>query len=162
LPSKKLQCTDDDPVCDFGVAAGDEQCTFHIAMCFNASETRFSCVPTDVQQVHLHVLQRTAVDAANRDALEGAMARLGGLPQQWCSRSGRCTWGVVFDPPLTPPQTCTSFADIVVPLRKTATGATGKGVRIIGFQTLPSRNPVTGRPRVKDSNFLKFTCQPHP
>jgi len=35
LPAKRLECTDDDPSCDFGATTGT--CTFHVAMCFNAT-----------------------------------------------------------------------------------------------------------------------------
>src|SRR5207244_3325546 len=64
VPVKTLECTDDDPACDFGATDGDEQCTFHIAMCFNVSEARFACTPTDVQRVRFR-RPRDATDAAN-------------------------------------------------------------------------------------------------
>ena len=50
LPAKRLECTDDDPTCDFGATTW-QACTFHVAMCFNATEQRFACTPSDVRQV---------------------------------------------------------------------------------------------------------------
>src|SRR5207249_4984816 len=77
FPANRLQCSDDDPLCDFG-ATGDKACTFHVSLCFNIAESRFACSPSDVGRVQLlrprEDLPPDATDSANRDALEAALA----------------------------------------------------------------------------------------
>ena len=125
-------------------AAADKACTFHVALCFNVRERRAACTPVDVERVQLKqpnaALPRDAVDAANRDALEGALAALGGNIRGVCSRprlragtacerhadcdapagagNGACAGRfTVFAPPLATADACTGFAAITVPLR---------------------------------------------
>jgi hypothetical protein len=178
LPGKKLECTDDDPNCDFGAFPGDNACTFRIAMCLNVAEPRFGCSPTDIATA----LVRGRADG-DQDALEESLTDLGGEARPTCARgplrgqpcvvngdcdsvpgkgNGWCRRVVVFSPPFTTRNVCTDFAEIVVPLRQTRTGLLRKGVKIIGLQVTPSRNPVTGKRRAADSNFLKLTCYPQP
>jgi YVTN family beta-propeller protein len=104
-PKRRLECTDDDPACDFGAASGDLGCTFHVALCLNVNDPRLvyttsgllQCHPSNVERVSLkrprEDLPANAVDAANRDALEAALIGLGGALSQQCvsplSQSGR-------------------------------------------------------------------------
>jgi hypothetical protein len=176
LPTKRLECTDDDPSCDFGATTGT--CTFHVAMCFNATEQRFACTPSDVQQVRLTkpaVKPRDPVDAANRATLEDALAQLGGTVQGTCTRprlrrgqpcaansdcdsapgkgDGTCPRTVNFSS-LNAPYACTPFADITVPLGQTATGWRTRG-KTLGLIATPS-----GGRRVQDRDSLTLVCKP--
>jgi cysteine-rich repeat protein len=101
LPSNRLDCTDDDPTCDHGAAAGDEACTFHVALCFNVVDTRRidvhtgapMCMPSDVERLYLMTRSRfanqdspDATDEANRDALDAALAGIGAVERGECTR----------------------------------------------------------------------------
>ena len=102
MPMNRQACTDGDPTCDFG-PAGDNACTFHVAMCFNVTEQRFTCTPTDVARVQLlqpsEAQPNDATAMANRDALETALEGLQGAgarpvhatpAEGWTALPGEC------------------------------------------------------------------------
>jgi len=184
FPRNRIECTDDDPNCDFGASPNDNACTFHVAMCLNVTESRFACPAEDVTQVSLkqpnEVSPRDAIDAANRDALEAALAGLGGVIRGQCVNrgakrgqlcavntdcditpgSGECQGRLVaFDPPLNAADRCTSVADIKVPLRTTTRGLR-TGRKVLTLAVTPSKDPVTGRRRANDRDTLTLVCKP--
>jgi hypothetical protein len=184
LPANGLVCTDDDPTCDFGVA-GDQTCTFHVAVCFNVAEARFACAPTDVAQVQIYkptASQRHATDITNRAAIEAALVDLGATVQGFCSSGGPqhgqacrtssdcdrvpgsgdglCRSVAVFRPALSASDQCTGLASITVPLRNTTAGLRAGKARL-RLKATPTNAPVTGaRPR-SDSDTLAFVCNRH-
>ncbi len=184
-PLAELVCEDDDPGCDFGANTGDAACLFHVALCLNVSERRFVdraaqplCTPTDVAWVIFTAPReadpRDATEAANRDALEAALASAGAAVRRQCQPPGvvpntpcasdsdcggtrRCrTRFMLFTPPLDVHDRCTAFADVVVPLRLGAHGA-GTGTRTL---RLSSGSSIAGAAR--DSDVLKLVCRPRP
>jgi hypothetical protein len=182
--ASRLDCTDDDPACDFG-PAGDAVCTFHVAVCLNVVETRFACVPTDIARVQVQqptASQRHPWSVTNRAALQGALVGLGAEVQGSCRNSGahhgqscqassdcdsapgrgdgRCWSVTVFAPPLSTTNQCTAFAAISVPLRQTASGPT-TGRMTLKLKATPSNDPLSGRPRRSDSDRLTLVCHPH-
>ncbi len=187
-PKHSLDCVDDDPLCDFGAAMGDGVCTFHVALCLNADEHRLACTATDVERIKLllpnEIKPRDAVDTGNRDAFEGALSGIGGLIRgscvnggpmrgQFCaapsdcdstpgSGNGRCSGRFVgFSPPLTTANSCTSFANVQVPVRNAA-GRLLPGHKVIEVSASPSKDPVSLRPRLADIDVLTLTCKPKP
>src|SRR5262249_54445242 len=125
-------CKDDDPTCDFG-PVGDHACTFRVSLCFNVVETRFQCVsPGAVESVSfLREANPSDKDVANRDALESALTALGGTVQSGDGIfNGRA---VVYNPPLTGPNTCTPFAEVRVPLGGQTTGVYTKHHKVIAI-----------------------------
>jgi cysteine-rich repeat protein len=183
-PKNSLICTDDDPTCDFG-AAGDAACTFHVALCFNVTEQRFACSPTDVALVQLKAPREDKptdpFDIGNRDALEAVLTGAGGLIRGLCTQprsnkgqlcvtnadcdsasgsgNGKCAGRLTgFVPPLTTTNTCTGFAAIKVPLR--ANGR-ARGTKTLRLVATPSNNPVTGKKRTSDTDSLTLVCKPH-
>ena len=184
MPMNRQTCTEGDPTCDFA-PAGDNACTFHIAMCFNVAEQRFACTPTDIARVQLlqppEAQPKDATAVANRDALETALEGLQGLVRGQCARPGSkagqlcganadCDSSpgsgnglckhcfVAFDPPLSTSNACTPFADISVPLRQTSRGF---GSVTLKLKASPSNDPVTGKKRPQDTDSLTLVCKPH-
>ena len=117
-PSRRLHCTEGDPTCDHG-GAGDETCTFQIALCFNVNDTRALagvdmplCTPTNVQRVafdvHDVVPDKRGIEdfhELNRQVLELAVTGLGAgtlgecirgehrdtdTPRKFCSTDAEC------------------------------------------------------------------------
>jgi cysteine-rich repeat protein len=175
-PGNQLACTDDNPLCDFG-PPGDKACTFHVALCFNATEQRFNCTPSDVKQLLLTVPREAhpadAIATGNRDAIETALIGLNGMVRgmctnsgprrgQWCetnsdcdatlgSGGGRCTGRFVgFAPPLAMTNRCTTFAEIKVPLRSN------------GLAVGPTRLRLKATPSsgTADVDVLRLVCKP--
>jgi hypothetical protein len=180
----RLDCTDDDPACDFG-SAGDAACTFHVAVCLNVMETRFTCAPTDIAQVQVQqptAAQRHAWNVTNRAALQGALAGLGAHVQGLCTNRGAhhgeacqassdcdsapgrgdgwCRTVTLFAPPLSTTDQCTAFAAISAPLRQTARGPTTRRLTL-QLKATPSNDPLSGGPRHSDSDRLTLVCHPH-
>jgi cysteine-rich repeat protein len=176
-------CTEGDPTCDFG-PADDLACTFHVAMCFNVAEQRFTCTPTDVARVQLlqppEAQPKDATAMANRDALETALEGRQGVIRGQCRRprvkagqlcqsnadcdstpgNGLCKGRfVAFEPPLSTTNACTAFASISVPLRETARGLRS-GTTTLKLKASPSNDPVTSRKRPKDTDLLTLVCKP--
>lgn len=143
IPKSKLECTDDDPSCDFG-PPGDNACTFKVALCFNVTDPRLpACTPGSIASVTIKSPKRREppvdpIAEANRDALDGLIASLGGefggsctapevavgdgcLENEDCDDEGgdgRCSkpaWQ--FSTPLAAPLTCTHPARFTVPLK---------------------------------------------
>jgi len=185
LPRNRLECTEGDPACDFG-PAGDNACTFNIKLCFNVTEERLACAPTDVARVQLlqppEAQPKDATTLANRDALETALAGLQGVVRGQCTRprvkagqlcrvnadcdsatgsaNGVCKGRfVAFDPPLSTANACTNFASISVPLRQTAHGLKSAS-ETLKLRASPSKDPVTGRKRPEDTDSLTLVCKP--
>lgn len=180
-PKNRLDCTDDDPTCDFGTP-GDKGCTFHVALRFNVLERRFACSPVDVVTAQLKrpsaIRPRDATDTANRDAVEGALGELGGLMRGRCTSAGPhyaapCEFNsecdsapgrgnghcsgrfVAFTPELVTTNDCTTFADIRVPLRQSMSGRLTARRKTLMLKTLSSSAGA-------DSDSLALTCHPHP
>jgi len=123
------------------------------------------------------VKPRDPVNAANRAALEDALVRLGGTVQGICTRprakhglscaansdcdsapgkgDGTCPRAVNFAS-LNAPYSCTSFAEITVPLRQTATGWSPRR-KTLGLIATRS----SGR-RLRDQDLLTLVCKPKP
>jgi hypothetical protein len=177
----ELICQDDDPTCDFGASTGDAACTFHVASCVNVNERRFrdrsgqpTCSPTDVAWVVMLVPREAnphdEIDRLNRDALEAALAGAGATLRRQCQalgvepstpcasdadcgRTKRCrTRFMLFDPPSMTIDQCTSFAEIVVPLRQGRSGPSAA--------TRTLRLTATSSTRVGDTDVLKLVCRP--
>jgi cysteine-rich repeat protein len=181
LPKARLECVDDDPTCDFGGRTGDKACTFHIALCFKVTEVRFACKPTDVARVELREPEeddpRGPAETANRDALEAALAGLGGMvrgqcmsprpgPDVLCAADSDCRSKlgkqsecrgrfVVFDPPLATADTCTEFASVVVPLKQT-----GRELKSSKTTLKLAVTPANSESRGTDTDSLQLICQP--
>jgi len=188
IPTRRLECVDDDPSCDSGVSAGDAACTFRVALCFNVYERRpfgsTICSPTDVARVTLtrpnEDTPRTASDVANRDALEAVLQGIGGSVAYQCTNAGArhgqaCTVDADCDSspgsgngvchgrsvafgPSLHTAVCSGFASITVPLR----GGRNRGMKTLRLTVAPSDNPFTGRPLTRDRDSLTLVCQPHP
>jgi hypothetical protein len=190
LPGSRLDCTDDDPACDFGPTTGDGACTFHVAMCFNVAETRVPCVSSGaVEAVELNhpnpAEYRNSVDVDNRLSLEAAIASVGAQQRGACSNKGpkngqycesaidcdsspgsgdgRCRGRfAVFQGPLTSTNRCTTFADIKVPLKKTRSGAYKTSTYAVRISVRAPRDPLTGKRPPRDGDLLKLVCHPRP
>jgi len=183
VPLARLICVDDDPACDFGAAAGDGACTFHVALCLNVDERRFVdgdarplCAPSDVAWLSVtsprEPAPHGAADTHNRDALEGAIAAVGGAVRRQCEppgtepstacatdddcgRSRRCRGRLmVFAPPLDVHNVCTPFSDVVVPLRRV-----GRDTRA-GTRTLRVTAATADAAAARDVDTLKLVCRP--
>ncbi len=195
--SVNLHCTDDDPQCDYGAASGDTACTFHVAMCFNALDVRRVdrntgapfCSGAELERVYLTTRLRFAdqtapdtTDAANRDAMEGALFGIGAAVRGECVRDDSelhrlctgdadCASGdgdgnercrgrfMAFVPSLTESR-CTDFAEIVVPLTHSAGGSLSRGERWVRLRTTPSDDSVSGARRPGDTDILRLFCAP--
>lgn len=183
IPKRRLKCVDDDPACDFGRRVRDKACTFHVALCFKVPEVRFACNPMDVARVELTEPQEDnpqgPVETANRNALETALAGLGGVLRGQCTSSGpgpevlcasnsdcRSKLGkhsecrgrfVVFDPPLDRADTCTEFASVVVPLKQM-----GREVKSSKTTLKLAVTPANSESRGTDTDSLQLICQPQP
>jgi hypothetical protein len=185
LPKTRIECTDDDPSCDFG-SAGDMTCTFHVAVCLNVTDSRFPCAPTDVAQLRIGqppARQRLVADVMNRAALETALVGVAGHVQGQCTSRGPqhglpcqtssacdsaaaqgdgvCRSVVAIGPPLDATDQCTAPAAISVPLRHTA-GGLKAARKTLQLKATPSNDPSTGMPRRGDSDRLTLICHPHP
>jgi len=189
LPGTRIECTDDDPACDFG-PAGDESCTFHVGLCFNPAEQRFACnwggaieeVKMNRPSPRTNPLKHPT-DYINRLSLENALINIGGVasgicanpgPQhgQFCTSStacdsspgngnGRCAGRVIaFTPPITTPNVCTAYADIIVPLKHTSKGVTKKRIRL-RIKAIPPKPPTGRRPKA-DGDLIDLVCNPKP
>ena len=177
LPANHLDCTDDDPTCDF--TAGDNACTFHLAVCFNVDDDRLpGCTPTDVERVQVlspsATKARDAIDLANLTAIENAVTNLGALvgglcrnrarQGQLCSSNADCDSApgngicrgrfLVFSPPLASHNVCTSVASVTVPLRIAPRGLR-TGVKRLGLKA------TRGEGRT-DAGGLTLVCHPLP
>jgi hypothetical protein len=182
VPLAELACNDDDPTCDFGSAAGDTACTFHVALCLNVTERRFLdraaqplCTPSDVAWMVFASPREAdphdAVDAQNRDALETVLAGVGATVRRQCQPRGvepstpcatdadcgsrRCrTRFTLFVPPLETRDRCTTFADVFVPLRHGARGV------IANSRTLRVTTAPFAPDAARDVDVLKLVCRP--
>jgi len=183
VPVARVTCVDDDPACDFGVAAGDGACTFHVALCLDVRERRFVdrddrplCTATDVAWLSLisprEAGPHDAADVHTRDALETAIAAVGGIVRRQCELPGAATSTpcasdadcgharrcrgrfMAFAPPFDARGACTPFADVVVPLRH-AGRAVRAGTRLLRV-TAATSDAATGR----DADTLKLVCLP--
>ncbi len=189
IPVARIECNDDDPTCDFGAAAGDAMCTFRIAMCFNVTETRIPCVSSGaVEEVELYHPSprqyRDPIEVENRLALETALASVGGMqrgvcknkgPQrgQYCQRHSDCDTApgsrdgscrghfAAFIGPLATANTCTTYAEIKVPLRHISWGFRSRRYRL-RISVRSPRDPVTGKRPMRDGDLLDLVCQPKP
>lgn len=149
------------------------------------------CTPSDVERIYLWTRPRFAsqqvsdpTDLANRAALEATLINLGAVVRGMCTRTdtrpfafcsadadcdtstgvgdGRCGGRLLaFIPPATDSGLCSGFADVVVPLKRTAVGYR-RGHKWIHLRTVPSADPVTGARRPGDNDVLKLDCDPHP
>ncbi len=177
IPVNRLKCTDDDPSCDFGAATGDNQCTFHLALCFNLVDPALPCTPTDASLVQLlqpGMAPRHAIDADNRTALEEALVGVGGRVQGACASGsptrglfcaknsdcdvlpgdGVCRRYVVFAPSLATANRCTAFTEIKVPLRRN--GRAGK--KRLRLRVRSESAPAGQSPT--DTDSLTLVCKP--
>jgi cysteine-rich repeat protein len=99
-PSRSLHCTEGDPTCDHG-GAGDDICTFQVALCFNVNDMRELapktgkpfCTPTNIERVRLkassfvpHKGHDDPFDALNQQMLEAAVVGLGAEVRGQCIR----------------------------------------------------------------------------
>ncbi len=174
----RLECTDDDPSCDFGAEPGDGACTFRVTLCLNVSERRFMCDASDVASV---TFKRDATTDGIREPIALALAELGAIPLSECrnrnrrfrtvcshdtecdtapgSGDGDCRdMHMVFQPPLATPDACTDEVLIRVPLRAGRSGMrNGRATVTLSF--MPADHPVGGQ-RAADTDALRLTCRP--
>src|SRR6185295_18870288 len=104
-------------------------------------------------------------------AIRGGCVRTSSRPAQVCATDADCDSApgrgdgacrgraIVFVPALTAHDTCTPFADVVVPLRRTGAGLR-TGDKWIRLRTSPSDDPATGRRRTGDTDILRLYCDP--
>jgi len=175
-PKNRLECRDGDPTCDFG-AAGDDACTFRIAVCFNVPDARLGCTPTDIRQVEVTkpgIDPATPADTVNRDAIDRALQGIGATVKGVCinvrppvhdctanadcdsapgAGNGRCRSTAAFAPPLSGQNVCTDLVFLQVPLR--ANGRE-RAVTTLRFKTQTS-------PRHRsDTDTLRLVCRSSP
>jgi cysteine-rich repeat protein len=170
-----LECNDDDPSCDFGAVPGDAACTFRVALCFNLTEQRFSCMARDVATIDLTHHFRKGEDLSS---IVAVVTQLGGTPERQCSNRGRrgepcavdadcdtttgsgdgvCTTRrIQFVPPFATPDACTGFAEVQVALKNTSLGlrAGTKSLFIAARPSSPGLNPRG------DVDRLRLRCRP--
>jgi hypothetical protein len=103
-------------------------------------------------------------------AVRGTCTNRGPHQGQFCAGSADCdsTPGsgngvcrgrfVAFVPPLSTTSTCTQFANITVPL---SNHGTARGTKTLRLGARPSKDPVTGKKRLTDSDTLMLICKPH-
>lgn len=183
FPTNRLDCTDDDPACDFGTTAGDAACTFLVGLCLNVTDARFTCTPTDIVRMQLlrpsQVNPRTATDIAIRDAVENALSGIGAQVVGTCSNPGPLRYGfclspsvcdstvgagdgvcrgrfAAFMPALSTLNTCTALTPITIPLRQTS-----RGPRTANAQISLKANPSSPTARASVDTFT-LSCHPHP
>ena len=114
LPDDLVVCADGQPYCDAdGVQNG--RCTFHVAMCLNSRDPRLGCTPSSVSTVALTGPIRRSTDPADQ---ANAAALLGALRDIDPSSTGTVSGSTVsYVPAAATRDACSSFLDIVVPLR---------------------------------------------
>jgi hypothetical protein len=141
--AKALQfCSDGDATCDAdGVVNGS--CTFRVAICFNRPDAGLPACPAAGSVVEYDVRApmpsaSNPTDAANAQALVGALTGLGGTVIN--ARGNQ----LEFAPPIVG-ETCTAFARLVVPTGSSKT-----------FRGTTRARP----PRQRDNDRLKLRCDP--
>lgn len=155
LPGWEVVCTDDDPACDFG-PPGDNACTFRVSLCYNVTDTRFSC--DSIEEIGFIRFRRASprrpIDVANRDALEAAVVGIGGILRVGPGIPGRRA--VFFEPPLATEDICTAFAEFKVPLRGKAPKFRSRRKPLVTIA-----DPPIGVSRSKrDSDVMRLICNP--
>jgi hypothetical protein len=143
LPGRTVTCSDGQPFCDFDNTV-DGACTFHVAACLNSQDPRVSCSAasiTNVKLVRPLPTSTNATDSANATRLLTALSTAD--PGSTGTQSGA---QIAYSPVSTSANACTTFVDIVVPLRTVGT-RTLRGVRTVivtaNTTTTPSRNLLT-------------------
>jgi len=157
-PGNLIECTDDDPDCDFG-PPGDRACTFRFSLCFNVTDKRFNCTsPQVVERVRFR-RPKEADDIANRDAMEAAVLALGMGASLNVGAGTPGRRAIEFSPPLTKKDVCTAPVDFKVSLPPT-TGrrAIGRGVAVTVVE--PPRKGLTSHQFHRDGDFLQLICHP--
>jgi cysteine-rich repeat protein len=182
VPRGVVECTDDDPSCDFGAVQGDQACTFRVAMCFNVVDARLTCAVSNVRYLRLvqpSLNSKDPSDVSNRAALGKAPTQLGGTVEGVCAnssalsvascalnsacnsgpgkRDGKCRRFIDFDPSLAASLQCSEFASIRVPLKR---AGFGKGTRKLQLTALPEGSPVLGPALNADADSVKLVCKP--
>jgi 6-phosphogluconolactonase len=180
LPDFRVQCQNGNPGCDLDNDGTDNHCTVRVRLCFNNTDPRFACTPTQVASYELKSPRpgkpnNDAFDNINIDEFKKAVS--GGtcdndatrscLVNADCELGGNCT-----DPPVvgvpfrqgtatlvagatsSVQNNCTNVMEIQVPLKLTASGYKLKRKTFRGI----ARNSAA----VKDSDTLKVTCLPAP
>jgi 6-phosphogluconolactonase len=185
LPGNRVACQNGNPGCDFDGAATDDHCTFHVQVCLNNVDPRFTCSATDVATFDLRrprpgASRNDIWDNANVTAFEKAIAGASCdnepqtrscLSDSDCVAGGTCTnpavIGVSFvhgrtvllPPPPAPPPAPNSTANIcsnVMDIQvPLRTTARGMASKSKTF-ALRARTSA----EISDSDVLKLTCLP--
>jgi hypothetical protein len=118
LAGNTVSCADGEPFCDADGAA-DGHCTFRLAVCLNSDDPRLACSSSAVDSIQLRgTLARSSDpnDQANAAALVAALQSVD--PHS----TGAFSQGVItYTPASTTTNTCSSYTDIIVPIRTSAT-----------------------------------------
>lgn len=183
LPDFRVECQNGNAGCDFDNDGTDTQCTFHVRVCLNNDDPRLGCTAAEVASFDLKrprpgAVSNDAADLANIDAMQLAVS--GGTcdnnPALTCLDDGDCGGGTCVEPLGLPfvsrkttllpgvtnsmPDNCSHEAEIVVPLRTTATGQKKK-TKVL--RALVRTDPPAGKSRgIPDRDLLKLTCLPAP
>jgi 6-phosphogluconolactonase len=179
LPGTKVTCQNGNPGCDYDGNATDDHCTFHVQVCLNNADPRFSCTATDVASFDLKRprpggSRNDTWDTANITAFEAAIsgASCSNEPQTRscltdadCVSPGTCTSPPVIGVPfmkgkttLQPgstsatPNNCSNVIEIQVPLRMTSRGQVAKSKSF----ALQARTSA----KVSDRDVLTLKCVP--
>jgi len=153
FPKNKLICYEGDPRCDFDVDLQNNSCLFHLRMCINNEDPRFSsCSPSDVKVFEVRAPRPRAVmkpaDEANLLALEH-QAGGDGLHMTVARKGVQIYVGS----PNATRNACTGPIAVQLPLR-----VTPKGRVFRSFTRLRTRG-VNSTGRV-DADALRLECRP--
>ncbi len=113
-----VSCADGQPFCDAD-GTMDGRCTFHLAVCLNSTDPRLTCTPTSIDAVALAPkLARSTdpTDQANATALLTALRSVDPESTGTVSASG-----VTYTPPAATQNACSSYVDVVVPVKSHGT-----------------------------------------
>lgn len=185
-PMNRVICQNGNPGCDFDGSGTDTKCTFHVQVCLNNHDPRFTCSPSNVTSFELLRPRQGAVsnDAADIANIKAFQTALGGkscdnepqtrscLSDSDCVAPGTCT-----DPPVVGVPVVHGKTPIIPPMpTPTPTPNTAANLcsNIMSIQ-VPLRTPASGpaskskvfsikvrttNNRVIDSDSLTLTCLP--
>jgi len=179
-PPATVTCVDGD-ACDLDGDATNHSCTFNVGPCLNNHDPNLVCTPSDVATVELlkpnrNGLRNKPEDTGNADAFLATVAAMGNsggvsglclnqgvgapcLSNADCNspgkNDGRCYRFVRFTPALTAADRCGVSANLVVPLRRLASGTYRSVTKRLRWR-------VTSSSRVTDIDGLALRCKPAP
>ena len=148
LPGASVTCGDGQPFCDFDNAQ-DGQCTFHVAACLSSDDPRVPCTSAAVNSVKLSSPLPTSRNATNSTNAQTILTALSSVDPH---ATGTVTGAKVsYSPAASTPNACTSFFNVVVPVRLSGSR------KLSGRRTI---SPLLGTDGGRGSNRLKLVCSP--